>query len=62
MEATVQAPQLNPLSEIVLGAAEANADLRCEYDCEPNDEVDQEGDPIQVAGLSGEARNEWAEC
>ena len=30
------APKINPLSEIVLAAAEANADLESEFDCEPN--------------------------
>ena len=53
------APPLNPLSELVLSAAEANADIDCQYDCEPsyveldrpqeNDENDQEIGPIQVS-------------
>ena len=30
------APKINPLSEIVLAAAEAKADLESEFDCEPN--------------------------
>ena len=35
------APHLNPLSEIVLTAAEANADLSSDFDCEPDYGFDQ---------------------
>ena len=35
------APQPNPLSEIVLAAAEANAHLPSDFDCEPGDAIDQ---------------------
>ena len=32
---------LNPLSEIVLAAADANAGLPCDFDCEPDNGIDQ---------------------
>ena len=38
------APKINPLSEIVLAAAEANTDLESDFDCEPNYGLNRESD------------------